>query len=306
MMPLRVRKSTQGSAGEPPAPSLGGGPSGHASGSFIRVIHPCCRRSFRPVRIQQDNSMKHTLSLVAVAGLSALVVGCAGTNVDGMVGAGTSMFKAASLGDADVKSMSDQACAESDKTNKIAAANSAYGKRLAKIMAGLQSTDISNVNAKVYLTKDVNAWAMANGCVRVYSGLMDMMTDDEVRGVVGHELGHVALGHTKNKMQVAYAAMAARGALAASGSGAVATLSSSQLGELGEQLINAQFSQTQESAADDYSFDVLTKNKANTRGLVTAFQKLAKLDGGKSSMFSSHPGSADRAKHIEDRIKQGS
>ncbi|WP_420997151.1 M48 family metalloprotease [Cupriavidus sp. 30B13] len=250
--------------------------------------------------------MKHTLSLAAVAGLSALVVGCAGTNVDGMVGAGTSMFKAASLSDADVKSMSDQACAESDKTNKIAAANSAYGKRLTKIMAGLQSTDVSNINAKVYLTKDVNAWAMANGCVRVYSGLMDMMTDDEVRGVVGHELGHVALGHTKNKMQVAYAAMAARGALAASGSGAVAALSSSQLGELGEQLINAQFSQTQESAADDYSFDVLTKNKANTRGLVTAFQKLAKLDGGKSSMFSSHPGSADRAKHIEDRIKQAS
>ena len=75
---------------------------------------------------------------------------------------------------------------------------------------------------------------MANGCVRVYSGLMDMMTDDEVRGVLGHELGHVALGHTKNKMQVAYTAMAARGALAASGNGAAAALSNSQLGELGE------------------------------------------------------------------------
>ncbi|MDF3839102.1 M48 family metallopeptidase [Cupriavidus basilensis] len=250
--------------------------------------------------------MKHKLSLAAIAALSAVVAGCAGTNVDGMLGAGTSMLKAASLSDGDVKAMSDQSCAELDKSNKIAAANSTYGKRLTKIMSGLQSTDVSNINAKVYLTKDVNAWAMANGCVRVYSGLMDMMTDDEVRGVVGHELGHVALGHTKNKMQVAYAAMAARGALAASGNGAVAALSSSQLGEMGEKLINAQFSQTQESAADDYSFDVLTKNKANTRGLVTAFQKLAKLDGGKSSMFSSHPGSEDRANHIEDRIKKGS
>ena len=55
------------------------------------------------------------------------------------------------------------------------------------------------------MTKDVNAWAMANGCVRVYSGLMDMMNDNEVRGVVGHEMGHVALGHTKKAMQVAYA-----------------------------------------------------------------------------------------------------
>ncbi|EHP39518.1 Zn-dependent protease with chaperone function [Cupriavidus basilensis OR16] len=207
--------------------------------------------------------MKHNLSLAAIVALCAAVAGCAGTNVDGMMGAGTSLFKAASLSDGDVKAMSDQSCAELDKTNKIAAANSIYGKRLAKIMAGLQSSGLPNVNAKVYLTKDVNAWAMANGCVRVYSGLMDMMTDDEVRGVVGHELGHVALGHTKNKMQVAYTTMAARGALAAAG-GTVAALSASQLGEMGEQLINAQFSQTQESAADDYSFDVLTRNKANT------------------------------------------
>ena len=42
--------------------------------------------------------------------------------------------------------------------------------------------------------------------------------------------------------------------------------------------------------------------KLNTRGLVTAFQKLAELDGGKSDMMSSHPSSAKRAQHIEDRI----
>ncbi|MNN72494.1 Metalloprotease LoiP precursor [compost metagenome] len=107
-------------------------------------------------------------------------------------------------------------------------------------------------------------------------------------------------------MQVAYTALAARGALAASGNGAVAALSQSQLGDLTQKLINAQFSQTQERAADDYSFDLLTKNKANRQSLVTAFQKLAKLDGGTSSMFSSHPGSGDRAKHIESRIANGS
>ncbi|WP_316150029.1 M48 family metalloprotease [Cupriavidus sp. BIC8F] len=253
--------------------------------------------------------MKASLSLASCAVAAALLAGCSGgmpTNLDGVMSAGTSLAKAATLSDADVKSLSDQACAESDKTNKIAAANTTYSKRLVKIMGGLKNSDVPNVNAKVYMTKDVNAWAMANGCVRVYSGLMDMMTDDEVRGVLGHELGHVALGHTKKAMQVAYTATAARGAAAAAGNSAVAALSQSQLGELGEQLINAQFSQSQESAADDYSFDLLTKNKANTRGLVTAFQKLAKLDGGKSSMFSSHPGSEDRAKHIEQRISKAS
>jgi len=66
-------------------------------------------------------------------------------------------------------------------------------------------------NYKVYMTKDVNAWAMANGCIRVYSGLMDLMNDDELRGVIGHEIGHVALGHSKSRMQTAYAASAVRG-----------------------------------------------------------------------------------------------
>lgn len=250
--------------------------------------------------------MKMKLSLILLSTASAaLIAGCSGANVSGLADAGTSLFKAATLSDGDVKSLADQACAESDQQNKFAAANSTYTKRLRSIMAGLSNSGMP-VNAKVYMTKDVNAWAMANGCVRVFSGLMDMMSDDEVRGVLGHEMGHVALGHTKHAMQVAYTAVAARGALAASGNGAVATVSQSQLGDLTQKLVNAQFSQSQESAADDYSFDLLTKNKAARQGLVTAFQKLAKLDGGQSSMFSSHPGSADRAKHIEDRIAKGS
>lgn len=252
--------------------------------------------------------MKHSFSLAPLFA-AAMLAGCAGgvtPDVNGLVTAGASLAKAATLSDADVKTLSDQACTESDQQNKMAAANSTYNKRLNKIIAGLKNSDVQNTNFKVYLTKDVNAWAMANGCVRVYSGLMDMMNDDEVRGVLGHELGHVALGHTKKAMQVAYTATAARTAAGATGNAAVTALSSSQLGELGEKLINAQFSQSQESAADDFAFDVLTKNKANTQGLVTAFQKLAKLDGGKSSMFSSHPGSEDRANHIQNRIKSAS
>ncbi len=143
---------------------------------------------------------------------------------------------------------------------------------------------------------------MANGCIRVYSGLMDMMTDDEVLGVVGHEIGHVALGHSKKAMQTAYTVSAARDAANAAGGATVAALNSSQLGDLTEKFINAQFSQSQESAADDYSFDQLQAKGLNTRGLVTAFQKLAELDGGKSDMMSSHPSSAKRAQHIEERI----
>ncbi len=246
-----------------------------------------------------------------LVGVFALSLPACGHGGLGKMDAGTlmnssaSLLKAVTLTDADVKALADSACTESDRLNPVAPAKSKYAVRLVKIMSKFgTSINGTPINSKVYMVKDVNAFAMANGCVRVFAGLMDLMNDDEVRGVVGHEMGHVALGHSKKAMQTAYTASAARG-VAASGSGAVAALSQSQLGDFTEALINAQFSQSQETAADDYSFDLLTKLKLKREGLVTAFQKLAKLDNGVKSMLSSHPSSPDRAKHIEDRIKAG-
>ena len=64
----------------------------------------------------------------------------------------------------------------------------------------------------------------------------------------------------------------------------------------------APFSQTQESGVDNYSFDLLTEKMLPREGLVTAFQKLAKLDGGENTMLSSHPSSANRAENMQKRI----
>ncbi len=250
------------------------------------------------------------LNKVYVAcGLVVALSACGGMqNLDanGLTSAGTSLLKAATLSDSDIVALSNDACKASDADSKVAAPGSAYAKRLAKVMRGFGDTTLNGqkVNYKVYVTKDVNAWAMGNGCVRVYSGLMDMMNDDELRGVIGHEMGHVALGHSKKAMQTAYTVSAVRSA-AGSVSTGIAQLTNSQLGDLTEKFVNAQFSQSQESAADDYSFDMLKKKGMNQKGLVTAFQKLAALDGGKSSMLSSHPSSASRASHIESRIASG-
>ncbi|WP_153129875.1 M48 family metalloprotease [Dechloromonas hortensis] len=244
--------------------------------------------------------------LLALAlGLSVAACGGKGGTTDsvsGLTSAGTSALKAATLSDAEVKDLSDKSCAALDAQSKIAAPKSKEALRLARIVKGMPpAVNGVPINYKVYLTKDVNAWAMNNGCVRVYSGLMSLMNDDEVRGVIGHEIGHVALGHAKSSMQTAYAASAARQAAAAAGNSAVAALSNSQLGELAEKLVNAQFSQVQESAADDYAFDLLTAGKFKREGLVSAFEKLAKL-GDNSSMFSSHPPSSERAQHMRERI----
>ncbi|MDZ7277438.1 M48 family metallopeptidase [Pantoea eucrina] len=246
--------------------------------------------------------MKIRATLLAL-GMASLLSGCEGLDNNALLQSGAQAYQAYALSDAQVKQLSDQSCAQMDKENQVAPADSAYQQRLNKIAAAL-GDNINGVpaNYKVYQTKDVNAWAMANGCIRVYSGLMDMMTDNEVEGVLGHEMGHVALGHTRKAMQVAFATTAARTAAASVG-GMIGQLSQSQLGEMGEKLVNAQFSQTQESQADDYSYDLMKKRGINPLGLATSFEKLAKMEQGRqSSLFDSHPDSEARAQHIRDRI----
>lgn len=242
-------------------------------------------------------------TLIAIAIASAALTGCENINTQMAAQSGVQAIQAATLSDADARSLANQSCKELDSQSQIASSKSKYTKRLNKI-AKAMGNNINGlpVNYKVYMTDDINAFAIANGCIRVYSSLMDMMTDDEIEGVLGHEMGHVALGHSLKAMKVAYGTIAARTAIAST-SGVAAELSQTQLADLGEALINSQFSQHQESEADDFSYDFLKKHKLNTLGLATSFEKLAELDGGrKGSMFDSHPPSTERAQHIRDRI----
>ena len=242
-------------------------------------------------------------AIVLAFGATLLLSGCQNMDSNGLLNSSTGALQAFSLSDQQVQALSDQACKDMDSKATIAPAGSDYVKRLNKIAAALgDNINGQPVNYKVYVAKDVNAFAMANGCIRVYSGLMDLMNDNEVEAVVGHEMGHVALGHVKKGMQVAIGTNALRAAATSAG-GIVGSLSQSQLGDLGEKLVNSQFSQRQESEADDYSYDLLRKRGINPTGLATSFEKLAKLeDGRQSSMFDDHPGSQERAQHIRDRL----
>jgi len=69
------------------------------------------------------------------------------------------------------------------------------------------------LNFKVYQSKEVNAFAMPDGSIRIYSGLMDKMNDNELAFVIGHEIGHVAEGHSKKRFQTALLVGAGRDAL---------------------------------------------------------------------------------------------
>ncbi|GHT80818.1 lipoprotein [Betaproteobacteria bacterium] len=222
---------------------------------------------------------------------------------DAQVSAAGDVFKAATVSDSELRAYSRQMIAARDKQAPVAKAGDKYATRLARLTRKHAREDGLKLNFKVYLTKDVNAFATPDGSIRVYSGLMDLMTDDELLSILGHEIGHVKNGHSLQKMRTAY--LASAGAKLASAQG---KLSAQVLSELGESFVNAQFSQSMESDADTYGIAFLKRNKYKLPAAESAMRKLADLDGtaagGSNSLFSSHPGSGQRADKIHELISE--
>jgi putative metalloprotease len=221
----------------------------------------------------------------------------------GNLGAVADVAKAATLSEKDVVDGSRQMMAQQDTSQKVAPAGDKYAKRLAALTSKLTSEDGLSLNFKAYLSPEVNAFATPDGSVRVYSGLMDVMTDDELRGVIGHEIGHTKLGHSVGAMKKALLVSAGRKGAVASGNTAVTVIASSELGAIAESVLNAQFSQSDETAADDYGFNFMKKHKYNVSAMESAFRKLAKLDAGSHSMMSTHPDSAGRAERMKTKAE---
>lgn len=217
------------------------------------------------------------------------------------LGAGSKLVKGSTLSEQEVKQSATQACAHMDRVNPVAPAGNPYAKRLATIVKGLGNEDGLNLDFKVYLVPDVNAFAMANGCVRVFAGLMDKFSDDEVRGVIGHEIGHVKLGHSLSKMRTALLTAGAREGVAASGKGRASDIAASQVGGLAESVVNSQFSQKEELAADQYGYHFMIRHSYDPNAMVSMFKKL----GGSGGLVSSHPASPKRVKNIETLIAKG-
>ena len=234
--------------------------------------------------------------------LAALLATGSASAIDlkGLTSSAMKAGKAATLSDQEVVAAAAQACAYMDQENTPLPASDPYARRLATITAGLANEDGLALDFKAYRTDEVNAWAMANGCVRVYSGLMDMATDDEIRGVIGHEIGHVKLGHSRTKMRTALLASAGRDGLAASGNENVTALTQGQLGDVAEGFVNAQFSQKEESAADEYGYRFMKRHQRDPAALASMFRKLSSQGG----LMSSHPGSEARAGRIDAMIRK--
>jgi len=217
------------------------------------------------------------------------------------IGGAMDAVKAVTLSNEDARALSLQAIKQYDGQNKVAPEGDKYSKRLAALTNKHTGEDGLKLNFKAYLIDEMNAFATADGSIRFFSGLMDKLTDEELLFVIGHEIGHVKLEHSKKKMKTAYATSAARKSVAAAG-GDLGSVAASQLGGLAEAMVNATHSRKEESASDGYGVEFMKKHGYDPVNAVSALKKLAEL-GDSSSLLASHPAPTKRAKAIKKKYK---
>ncbi|MCF8079939.1 MAG: M48 family metallopeptidase [Desulfobacterales bacterium] len=225
-----------------------------------------------------------------------LLVGCEDTDIGMATQAGVDALRAATLDDQDVRRLSLAVSRQSDQTHTVAPPQNPYARRLKRLTESHQDASGNPFNFKVYLSPTVNAFAVADGSIRICSGLMDMMDDDEFLFVIGHEMGHIEEKHVKEKIRLAYAGSAVRKAIA-SQQNQVGAIARSGIGTLAETLLNAQFSQREERQADDYGVAYLKNRGYGIRPAVSALTKLATL-GNDHSFLASHPAPKARAERL--------
>lgn len=250
------------------------------------------------------------LRLCAVAILlGAGITASAQFNLGKVISSGTKIVSAATLTDEQMADYVRESVDWMDRNNPVLPEDDPYTVRLRNLTAGITDADGIPLNFKVYNVVDVNAFACPDGSVRVFAALMDLMSDDELLGVIGHEIGHVLRHHSKNAFRTQLLSDALKDAVAATGSRAAA-LTESQLGTLTQGLINARYSQKQEKEADDCGYEFLVAKGKNPWGMVMAFEKLQSLEGeqGQSTyiqkMFSSHPETQDRIERMSRRCER--
>lgn len=245
------------------------------------------------------------LVLIALVGIS--LPASSQFNLKKALGGGLKAVQAFTLTDEQMADYVKESVDWMDTHNPVPGDDSPYTQRLNRLTEGITAVDGIPLNFKVYEVVDVNAFACPDGSVRVFSSLMDIMSDDELMGIIGHEIGHVMKHHSRKAFRNQLLTGALKDAIASTG-GKAAALTDSQLGTLGTALLDAKYSQSQEKEADDCGYDFLVANGRNPWGMVMAFEKFLDMEGGSGTkasyigkMFSSHPDTKDRIQRMSDR-----
>ena len=148
------------------------------------------------------------------------------------------------------------------------------------------------------LQKDeINAFALPNGHLVIYSGLiLNSDNQEELIGVVGHEIAHIQLNHVMKKLVREIGLSVLISMTTGNGGGEM-------IMETARMLSSTAFDRSMEKEADLKGVDYLIEAKVNPEPLANFLYRLATEEPEAAKYFawiSTHPDSKERAEYIID------
>jgi beta-barrel assembly-enhancing protease len=200
-----------------------------------------------------------------------------------------------------------QSAAEAEKQLPMLrdAATDRYVERIVLALAAQAPGAKFPYHAKAVNDATINAFALPGGPTYVNRGLIEAArNEDELAGVMAHEIAHVALRHGTHQASKAYLAQAGLGILGGLLGQDSATTAQvvNVVGGLGLNALFLKYSRDAESEADATGAQIMARAGYDPNAMADFFALLReKGDQGKvATFFSDHPAPADR----EAKIRQ--
>lgn len=149
--------------------------------------------------------------------------------------------------------------------------------------------------------KTVNAFCMAGGKMAIYSGMWEQLkiTDDELAQVMGHEISHALLDHTRERMSVARSTSLGVSLLGAA-TGLGGGLGGQAMDMAAQVAITLPNSRESESEADAIGTQLAARAGYDPKSAVTLWDKMAKLGKGPAEFLSTHPSPENRSAKLKE------
>ncbi len=182
----------------------------------------------------------------------------------------------------DVRDTAKKIVSKLDEENKLAAEGNIYDIRLKKVLSTLNPEE--SYNFQVYLSPVINAFSAADGSVRLTSGIMDLMKDDELASVIAHEIGHVELKHRQKQIySTQLNDRLGRGLLEAFEKFIIKlnvnhNLNLDNMNSSVEVLVEGKFSQALENDADDFSIEYLRQHGIDANAAIRSLKKFEQYE----------------------------
>jgi putative metalloprotease len=170
-----------------------------------------------------------------------------------------------------------------------------------------KALDLPKVKVHIYEIEPVNGLAAPDGRIFITRGFYNKflngeVTAEELASVIAHELGHVALGHSRRRMIDFSGQNAMRAALGMVLSRFIPGFGG-YIASAMTSLLSAKLSRNDEYEADEYAAALLTKAGIGTEAQKSLFQKLEALTsanaGRAPAWLLSHPKTSERIAAIE-------